>query len=311
MCSKNIIKIGLAIFCLLIVFTLSVFIKDPQLLHVSPIGKFNLSTPPIVEATNPSPSPLYYSDKAAILMYHNLDNNETGATISPVHFREQLETLKDKGYNFISLQQLSDFLTGKQEIAPNAVVITFDDGYQSVYKYAYPLLAENNIPASIFIIIKNVGATTNQIPKLTWEQMKEMQAHGMTFYSHSYNSHRLVKREDGTEGSELTSPLYLPEKKRNETSSEYMARIKNDLLLSKSLLEREMNNEVDYLALPYGYENDTVGQLAQEVGYHYLLTVDPGFVDKNSDLMALKRITAGKMGLPGETLHNQIISYTK
>lgn len=306
--SKYISEISLTLFILLI--TISVYIMCPQLRAGLP-GKFNLPSPPVVEAPNPSPLPLYYTDKVIILNYHNLDDNETDATISPVHFREQIEMLQQKGYNFISLQQLRDFLAGKQEIAPNAVSITFDDGYQSVYKYAYPLLADNSIPASMFIIVKNVGAATNQIPKLTWAQMKEMQAHGMTFYSHSYNSHRLVHMPDGTEGSELTSPLYLPGKKRNETVSEYKVRIKNDLLLSKTLLEKEMNTQVEYLALPYGYKNDTVQQLAQEVGYHYLLTVDPGYIDKNSDLMALKRVTAGKIGINGNQLHDLIISYTK
>lgn len=305
--SNNMIKIGLALLSILIVFTIGVF-KSPQLFHFN-TGKIINVSPPVAEASNPFPP--YYSDKVVILNYHNLDDNETDATISPVHFREQIEMLTEKGYNFISLQQLGDFLAGKQEIAPNAVVITFDDGYQSVYKYAYPLLAEKGIPASIFVIVKNVGATSNQIPKLTWDQMKEMQSQGMTFYSHSYNSHRLVQKQDGSTGSELTSPMYLRDKKRNEDSFEYEARIKNDLLLSKTLLESEMNAEVDYLALPYGFKNDTVKQLAQEVGYHYLLTVDPGFVDINSDRMALKRIAAGKAGLSGEALHKLIISYVE
>ncbi len=309
--SKNSVKIGLVLLSLFIVFTISVFIKYPQLHNVMPTGKSNLPTPPVGEAINPNPRPVYYADKVAILMYHNFDDYETAATISSEHFREQIAALQEKGYNFISLKQLNDFLAGKQDIPPNAVAITIDDGYRSVYQYAYPVLVENNIPASIFVIVKNVGATANQIPKLTWEQMQEMQTHGMSFYSHSYDSHRLVQRQDGTEGSELNSPKYLPDKKRYETASEYRDRVNNDLILSKTSLEKELNTKVDYLALPYGYKNDTVQQLAQAAGYHYLLTVDPGIVDRNSDIMALKRIPAGQIGINGEQLHNSIIQYTK
>lgn len=309
--SNNLCRIGLILVSLFILCAIVVFIKYPQLRVIFPIGKPGSPSPSVVDPINPTPHPVYYTEKAAILMYHNFDDQETDATVSPMHFREQIATLREKGYNFITLKQLSDFLAGKQDIPPNAVIITIDDGYESIYKYAYPVLAENNIPASIFVIVKNIGATANQIPKLTWEQMKEMQTHGMRFYSHSYNSHRLVKKGDGTEGSELSSPLYLPGKNRIETDSEYKSRINDDLLLSKTLLEKELNTEVDFLALPYGYKNDTVEQLAQTVGYHCLLTVDPGIVDKSSDIMSLKRITAGKIGLTGEDLHNLIISYTK
>jgi biofilm PGA synthesis lipoprotein PgaB len=112
------------------------------------------NTDAAADSQPPSPLPIYYTDQVAILVYHHLGDDETGATISPEHFAAQIASLKNQGYNFISLKQLGDFLAGQQEIAPNAVVITFDDGYESIYKYAYPILVENHIPASIFVIVK-------------------------------------------------------------------------------------------------------------------------------------------------------------
>ncbi|MCX5780353.1 MAG: polysaccharide deacetylase family protein [Firmicutes bacterium] len=305
--------------------SLKILIWSGLILTLSVYGWMNFSSgtgflAPRTAATNteaaaekPTLSPLavYYTDQAAILVYHHLDDNETGATISPQHFAAQIASLKNKGYNFISLKQLGDFLAGQQEIAPNAIVITFDDGYESVYKYAYPILVENHIPASIFVIVKNVGLTENQIPKLTWDQMQAMQAQGMSFYSHTYNSHQLVRRQDGTEAPALISPQYLPSQQRDENWSEYRARIAEDLRRSQTTLENTLHSEVNFLALPYGLGNATVTQTAQQLGYDFLLSVDPGMVNKNSDPWALKRINAGQSCMDGEALHSTILSYIR
>lgn len=286
-------------------------IEYPQMRTAFPSKYPDLSSETTNQPAPPQPAPVYYSGKAVILNYHNISDIETEATVSPAHFRDQIEMLREKGYNIISLAQLSEFLAGKQDIPSNAVVITFDDGYQSVYQYAYPVLLADNLPASIFIIVKNIGACQNQIPKLTWDEMKEMQAHGISFYSHTYNSHTLIKGQNGTVGSELSLEKYLPGKKRYETMPEYRRRIQDDLLLAKTTLEKEMNTEVDFLALPGGYGNETVRQAAQAAGYLYILTVDPGFIDKNSDPTALKRINAGQAGIDGEQLNKLIISYAQ
>lgn len=300
-------KIGLALFILFVILPIAVLIKFPHLHGVIPPDPSARQ----LDTSTTAGTSIYYSDKAVILMYHHFDDRETPDTLSSVHFQEQIMTLKEKGYNFISLKQLGDFLDGKQEIPPNAVVITFDDGYESVYKCAYPVLTSLNIPGSCFLIVKNVGATANQIPKMTWDEIKEMQKHGFTFYSHSYNSHRLVRREDGTVGSVLNSPLYLPQKKRYENTMEYQNRVYNDLLLSTTIVEQKLNTAVDFLALPYGYSNSSLNRLAQEVGIHFILTVNPGLVDRNSDPLALNRINVGQSGLDGEQLHNLILSFNK
>ena len=231
-----------------------------------------------------STGPVYYTNRVAILTYHNFDENETGTTISPQHFREHLETLKIKGYNFISLDELGDFLAGKPGLPPNAVAITFDDGYESVYRYAFPVLLEKGLPAAVFVIVKNVGATENQIPKCTWAEMQEMQASGLQFYSHSYDSHHLVAKKDGTLGPALTTSLYLPAARREENRVEYEDRIMQDLLISKIILENALHSKVNFLALPYGARTSFVQQNARLAGYKYIFTVEPGLASTQAPI---------------------------
>ncbi|MFP4456994.1 MAG: hypothetical protein ACLFPS_04985 [Clostridia bacterium] len=83
------------------------------------------------------PSPV----KAPVLMYHLLaERNFTNAVVSPEKFKNNMQTLKDNNYTFILLTDLYKYLNGENITLPEKpIIITFDDNYSSVYKYAYPL----------------------------------------------------------------------------------------------------------------------------------------------------------------------------
>ncbi len=254
----------------------------------------------------------YYTDKAAILMYHHFDDNETSATISAEHFEQQLLYLQDKGYNFISLEQLTAFLEGKGDIPANAVVLTLDDGYESTYQNAYPFLKEKQIPATFFLIAKHIGAKTGQIPKLDWKEIKEMQADGFDFQSHSYDSHQdIISSSIGFKGNALTNSQYLPSIRRYENNDEYTNRVYEDLFCAKKTLEKSLHKNVNVLSPPYGAQNSFVEAIAGKAGYKYLVTTEPGVVDKKSKPTALKRINAGQAGIDGESLHELIVKYAE
>jgi biofilm PGA synthesis lipoprotein PgaB len=254
--------------------------------------------------------PIYYTDQVAILTYHHLSSQETTAAISPTRFREHLQGLQKLGYHFISLNQLSAFLDGQVQVPPNAVAITFDDGYASVYRHAFPTLQAQNIPAAIFMIVKYIGADEDQIPKLSWAQMEEMQVWGMQFESHTYDSHLAVKDRDGRSGPSLTSRGYLPQAKRDENAVEYQDRILSDLFMARSILENRLGTEVKYLALPFGAHNRAVQNTARLAGYDYIFTTDPGLVSQDSDRLALPRFNAGQGGWRAQDLHRLILKYS-
>lgn len=251
---------------------------------------------------------IYYEDKIAVLMYHHIDEEESGATITPERFKEHLNTLKTKGYNVISIDVLRDFLNGETEVPANAVLLTFDDGYESFYNYAYPILKEVDMTATVFMIVKHIDVKEGQIPKLSWDQMQEMLEDGMSFYSHTYDSHYYhVTNAKGSEDAALASRMYLKDEDRQETEEEYLARIYDDLKKSKDELEQQLNIEVDFLSVPYGRKNQKVEQVSKEIGLDYIFTIKPGYVDKQTSPMALPRFNAGSPEIDGEKLH-EIIS---
>ena len=52
---------------------------------------------------------------------------------------------------------LIEYKKGNKKIYKKSCLITFDDGYEGVYKNAYPIAKKYNIPFAMFIINKNMG----------------------------------------------------------------------------------------------------------------------------------------------------------
>lgn len=84
-----------------------------------------------------------------ILMYHRvLPTSEYGA-ITIEEFRKQLDFLKES-FQIITLQELFNSLDEGRKVK-NVAVLTFDDGYYDFYQYAFPVLREKGINATLFI----------------------------------------------------------------------------------------------------------------------------------------------------------------
>ena len=78
-----------------------------------------------------------------VLVYHSVSDVD--------NFKKQVGFLKHK-YQLITLSQLKGFIHNQRELPPRALMITFDDGDFSLYKNAFPILRELEIPATIFVI---------------------------------------------------------------------------------------------------------------------------------------------------------------
>ncbi|NLA21524.1 MAG: polysaccharide deacetylase family protein, partial [Candidatus Marinimicrobia bacterium] len=87
--------------------------------------------------------------KNRVLVYHKIDwRSEIGAScIKPEKFQKHIEFLLNRGYEFATLSNLQ-----ANKNKPNLIALTFDDGYQDIYLYAFPILKSLGIPATIFII---------------------------------------------------------------------------------------------------------------------------------------------------------------
>ncbi|WP_245773012.1 polysaccharide deacetylase family protein [Paenibacillus catalpae] len=241
--------------------------------------------------------PAHYKNKVIVLMYHHIDMKESGATISPSRFGTHMKLLKENGYNVISVEQFMDFMQNKGKVPDNAVVITFDDGYESFNLYAVPILKKNNFVATHFIIGASSDKQNVHTKHLSWDTMRKLKAEGFSFYSHTYNQHDYVPldKKGHKKGPMLTNQIYLKDKGRVETKKEYTARVAADAQLMEKRLKEELNNTRQMIAFPFGAFNSTAKQLEKNAGVALFFTTHPGINRPGSD--EVFRLNAGTPAL--------------
>lgn len=178
-----------------------------------------------------------------ILMYHDLHEDaalceSTDWTLQPEKLREDLIWLRDHGYTTVLPRELAaGRLDDGAPLPGKCVVLTFDDGYESNFTLAQPILEEYGAKAAVAVIVGRIGVEAGF---LTWDECRAMAQSGVwEFGSHTYDRHI---REDALGVSRLDG----------ETREDYTARIASDIAQSVAVLRRELGQEVRYFAYPLG-----------------------------------------------------------
>ncbi|MEM7217176.1 MAG: polysaccharide deacetylase family protein [Pseudomonadota bacterium] len=172
-----------------------------------------------------------------ILAYHRFGPRPSRMMVTPESFREQLVYLRDNNFRVVSLSEFQRYLQGEAGLPSKAVVLTIDDGYQSAYRVAFPLLKEFGYPCTVFIysdFMNRGGLKTRQMEEMLDSGLIEIQ-------SHSKSHANLTRRVDG------------------ESGDEYMRRVRQEVVEPKQRLERVLGgNDVFAFAYPYGATDQQV-----------------------------------------------------
>lgn len=242
-----------------------------------------------------SNSSVMYENQIAVLLYHDFHPAEKDLSISPQRFEEHLKMLKEHSFNVVSMDQLVDFMLHDKKLPPNAVLITFDDGYEDFYTVAYPILKKYKMVASNFIIVsateKNT-LNTNTLPHLTWDQMRDMKQNGMGFYSHTFNLHYFLDNDK-------TKPI-LVTVRQDETMEQYKERIKKDFTIAQRRLDEELGDNSKIISFPYGAYNKTIKKIGEELGISLFFTNKEGINDETTN--EIFRINAGRKDISASKL---------
>ncbi len=211
----------------------------------------------------------------SVLCYHQFKTEPRSVyDISPAAFRGQMEYLRRNGYRVVSLSRLVEALEGGVDLPEKTVVLTIDDGYQSVYQHAFPILKEYGYPATLFLYINFInykGAA------LQWPQIKEMMAAGINIGSHSFSHFKLTKGRD-------------------ETEREYRVRMEKELLQSKHYLENKLDVDIPWFSYPYGAYDLEIKKMIASYGYRAAVVLNGGVAAQGTDSYAINRkLAAGDM----------------
>jgi peptidoglycan/xylan/chitin deacetylase (PgdA/CDA1 family) len=223
----------------------------------------------------------YRADRVPALLYHRLlpkteahliGDSDRSYVVTAEAFAEQMAYLAGNDYTTLSLDEFIGYIERGRPLPKNPVVITFDDGFASNYRYAFPVLRKHGMKATIFMTPER--ETTNfkkHAPldaPLSDEQLRELDRNGVAIESHGMTHRYLTELDDRTARWELTA--------------------------SKATLESTLEKEIRYLAIPSGAYSRKLRRLAIEAGYRAVFCMLKGSNNKASDRFALRRLVVGR-----------------
>lgn len=229
-----------------------------------------------------------------ILMYHRIAEDGPAALrrfrTPPEMFRKQMQFLRRHGYYAVTAPTLANLLRSGKPIQGRPVMLTFDDAYLDFRANAFPILAENDFSADVFVVTDKVGGRSDwdcahgePAALMAWPDILELQQKGISF------------------GSHLTS----------HTPASAM---ENDALLAEALgsrhaLESRLGGSVVSIALPYGATDFRVPDILSLAGYTIGFTTRAATAAFSDNVFGLPRLEVrgdrpleafpALMGLPG------------
>lgn len=157
-----------------------------------------------------------------------------------------MQFLLDNRYQTCTFEGI---LLSKKKNHSKTVIITFDDGYESVFKYAYPILKEVGFKAIVFVITGYIDRLNNwdanlggiRFRHLSTAQIKHLVTDGWEIGSHSVNH----------------QPL--PHLNQN--------RLYDEVTRSFDELKRITNHDITTFSYPFGMQNSRVQKVIKDAGY--------------------------------------------
>ena len=264
----------------------------------------------------------FAQDRYGVLAYHSVVDESAAEnqkqyfpqTISAKTLIKHFNWLKENGYNVISWQQVIDAENGKGTLPDNAVLLSFDDGYETMYNVVFPLLKAYNYPAVFAPVTGWLDTPANQkiayADKMldrsvfaTWSQVKEMEQSGLVeVASHTHNLHNGINANPS--GGQLPAVI-APEYKNGkyETEDAYKNRLKSDFAHTVQTLVNHIGKKPRVMVWPYGQFNDVAVQIARQAGMPHYFSLGEKIVNKVGD----KHI--GRLLLNAETDLNTVKNY--
>jgi len=201
-----------------------------------------------------------------ILCYHSISNDGWDFSVNKREFEKQIKYLSTR-YQFVSLRDIVQYLSGKKTLSSPSVAITFDDGYKDILSIV-PLLKSLGVRPTVFVI-SNQG------------NENKMELGTDRKFLNAKDINRLIENAWEVGSHTRTHPdlNLLTEDQLNE-----------EITRSKGEIEMKVQEKVYSLAFPKGRYSRTALLSAKKAGYKMCLTMNDGIIAQNSDPFQMPRI---------------------
>lgn len=206
-----------------------------------------------------------------VIMYHNISPKTSLCgkyCVSVNEFEQDLLYLQSHGYNAVSMKEVTDFAYNGTPLPDKPVLITFDDGHEGFYIYAYPLLKKYGYKAAVNIVGKfaeqysaleaedHPDAHNPDYGYMTFGELKELNDSGIVeIGSHTYNMHSLNGTRRGCS------------KRSGESPESYRTALSDDLSRAQKLFSDGCGTEPFIFAYPYGIYSKETPEILRSIGF--------------------------------------------
>lgn len=267
------------IFCVLLIVIKDISVHTPNnRIRETVTNKLsNASNDSITETSDQ----IERSFRVPVLMYHYVEyikyENDTireSLNIEPHIFEEQVKSLKESGYTFITAHELSLVIDGRIPLPKKPVILTFDDGHWDLTTDVLPILKKYNVKITAFIIPGFIGESDF----LSEKQMIELKNSNLVNIGSHSMSHTLMTDLDSD-------------------------RLRYELTESKKILEEKYGLKITAFAYPQGVFNDDVAKSVKESNYSVAFSTIPGITQSSENRYFIYRIR------PGRRIGDELISW--
>ena len=179
--------------------------------------------------------------KLIVIYYHDIVEAGKGFSYQRVEkekFEQQMRYLRDHGYQSILFQDMD------KPLPDHAVLITFDDGFATVYENAAPIMKKYGMKGNVYLPTKYVEKKEDHF--MTWEMLKELcdsEQFSVAAHTHSHVDIRTL-----------------------DTKS-----MEKEMGISNRLLQERLRVKTKAFCMPYGkYDKKSIALLKKVGGYRYL-----------------------------------------
>lgn len=215
----------------------------------------------------PSPS----ASQVPILVYHRFASTPVDSmTVRTAQFAAHLDLLQQLRCTVIPLQDWVAYRLGETAtLPPRAVVLTADDGHRTQFEIMAPMLQKFDWPITLFIY---PSAISNATYAMTWDQLRTLRQNPrISVQSHTY-----------------WHPNFLRE--RQAMQPEAFTQFANrQLLLSRDVLVKRLNTDVNLLAWPFGLSDPGLQDMARSCGYRAAFSLDNRSASRHDPTHAVPR----------------------
>ncbi len=199
-----------------------------------------------------------------VLVYAEMAERPSRSNIvSSQAFNRQLDYLNTNGFVTVPLDQFHAFLDLKDQLPPNAVIISLDTTAAWAYDIAYPALKQRGMIAALFVDPDEVG----QRGKMTWTQLAELAAAGMDI---------------GLLGPKIKAPA-------KEDVKVYLEAFEAKLADPQKAFRKHLKQPCSYFAYPQGESSDLTIAMLKKHGYKAAFTRRRGSNPFFADNFKIKR----------------------